>query len=112
PGAGRPMAVSTVSDFLHLLQPGGAESDAGLLRRFVKERDEEAFAALVHRHGPLVWSVCRRALRKDADADDAFQATFLILARKARTLRRHWALAGWLHAVAVNVSREAARSAQ
>jgi RNA polymerase sigma factor (sigma-70 family) len=88
------------------------ESDSQLLQRFVERNDEDAFAALVHRHGPLVWGACRRRLRNDADAEDAFQATFLVLTRRARAIQHRPALAAWLHTVALNVAREAARSSQ
>jgi DNA-directed RNA polymerase specialized sigma24 family protein len=65
------------------LQAALTLSDAQLLEQFALQRDEAAFEALVHRHGPLVFGVCRRLLFDAHDAEDAFQATFLILARKA-----------------------------
>src|SRR5262249_22526338 len=73
--------------------------DADLLARFTATRDESAFAEIVQRHGPLVWAICRTNLNA-ADADDAFQATFLVLARKARSIRRPGSLACWLSGVA------------
>jgi RNA polymerase sigma factor (sigma-70 family) len=75
-------------------------SDRRLLERFTTDRDEEAFAALVHRYGPMVLGVCRRVLRNEADAQDAFQVTFLVLARKADTLEKPELLANWLYGVA------------
>src|SRR5262249_45272427 len=90
---------------------GGARRDAELLAEFVARRDEGAFAALLERHGALVLGVCRQILGDAHDAEDAFQATFLVLAKKAASVRRHESLAAWLHRVAVNVSRTARQSA-
>ncbi|QJW96595.1 sigma-70 family RNA polymerase sigma factor [Frigoriglobus tundricola] len=89
---------------------GGGATDADLLDRFVRFRDESAFELLVWRHRRLILGVCRRALRHEQDAEDAFQATFLVLARKAGTVGRGESLAGWLHTVAARVAR-AARAA-
>jgi RNA polymerase sigma factor (sigma-70 family) len=75
-------------------------SDAELLERFLTARDETAFAALVRRHGGLVLAACRRVLSDPADVEDAFQATFLILLRKAASIRRSQAVGGWLYRVA------------
>jgi RNA polymerase sigma factor (sigma-70 family) len=84
--------------------------DAELLRRFATDRDEPAFAALVGRHGPLVLGVCRRVLGDDHAAEDAFQATFLLLARKAARLTRAGSLAGWLHTAARRTAAQARRA--
>jgi RNA polymerase sigma-70 factor (ECF subfamily) len=75
-------------------------SDAELLSRFVARREEAAFEAIVERHGPMVWGACRRILRAHHDAEDAFQVTFLVLARKAASLREPEKLANWLYGVA------------
>jgi len=83
----------------------GPPPDAELLRRFVRDRDPSAFADLVARHGPVVLSVCRRALGSPSDADDAFQATFLALARRPAAVRDPARLPGWLHRVAVRAAR-------
>src|SRR5882724_10737214 len=77
--------------------------DRPLLAAFATARDEDAFAALVARHGALVYGVCRRVLRDAHLAEDAFQATFLLLAQKAAKLERHPCPAAWLHATAFRV---------
>jgi RNA polymerase sigma factor (sigma-70 family) len=89
-----------------------AATDGELLQRYVADRDEAAFTALVRRHGPMVLGVCRRVAADPHDADDAFQATFLILVRKAATLRRPDALGPWLHGVAVRTAKAARRRAR
>jgi RNA polymerase sigma factor (sigma-70 family) len=92
--------------------PGTSElTDPQLLERFAAHQAEDAFAALMHRHGELVWSVCRHVLRHDHDAEDAFQATFLVLARNAATIRKQEALASWLHGTAYRIARQARRDA-
>jgi RNA polymerase sigma factor (sigma-70 family) len=84
-------------------------SDAELLARFRRDRDGEAFAELVRRHGPLVLGVCRRALRDETTADDAFQATFLALARDPRAATGRSTAAPWLYRVALRTARRMAR---
>jgi RNA polymerase sigma factor (sigma-70 family) len=86
---------------------GPVDADASLLARFVRQRDEAAFAEIVQRHGPMVWGVCSRALPRIHDAEDAYQATFLVLARKAASISRPNLLANWLFGVARRTSLEA-----
>jgi len=86
-----------------------AEPDARLLRRFARDGDAAAFAALLDRYAPLVQGVCRRALPGPADRDDAFQATFVALAARARAIDPNRPLAAWLYAVASRVARKARR---
>jgi RNA polymerase sigma factor (sigma-70 family) len=85
--------------------------DAQLLERFTTQRDEAAFDTLVRRHGPMVLNVCRSVLHHEQDAEDAFQATFLVLVRKAASIRRPEALAGWLYEVAYHVAVKAQAAA-
>lgn len=82
-------------------------SDRLLLERFANDRDEAAFETLMHRHAQLVLNVCWRLLQHSHDAEDAFQATFLVLARKAKTVAWRESIAGWLHEVACRVAAEA-----
>ena len=88
-----------------------AAPDRDLLARFAAGRDEAAFAALVRRHGPMVLGVCRRLTHNFHDAEDAFQATFLVLARKAHRVGRPELLGNYLYGVAVGVGRNARRAA-
>ncbi len=85
----------------------GVLSDGELLERFVARRDEPAFEAIVRRHGPMVLGVCRRVLGDHHDAEDAFQAVFLVLARKAGSVRPGEMLPNWLHGVAHHVAIKA-----
>jgi RNA polymerase sigma factor (sigma-70 family) len=92
--------------------PGAcSQPDQQLLDDFLARHDQAAFAALVGRHGPMVLRVCHRVLHHEQDAEDAFQATFLVLARSSGMIRRPQALAGWLHAVAYRITMKAKRSA-
>lgn len=98
---------------LAAVQTSRAESDRQLLERFIAANDESAFTVLVERHGPMVQGVCRRALANVHDAEDACQATFLVLARKAGSIRKKRSISSWLHGVAcrvaANLKREQAR---
>jgi RNA polymerase sigma factor (sigma-70 family) len=82
----------------------GKRTDRQLLTVFASDKDEEAFAELVRRHGPMVLGVCRQMLRNDHDAEDTFQATFLVLARKAGSIHSAEALPNWLYGVATRLA--------
>src|SRR5262249_44921690 len=87
------------------------ESDEELLERLVRQHDESAFTAILERHGPMVLGVCRRAVRDEHSAEDVFQATFLLLARNAGTIRDRRSLSSWLHGVARRLARKASAAA-
>jgi RNA polymerase sigma factor (sigma-70 family) len=105
--------VSFIGRLRRLVEPsaGGLE-DAELLERVAAQRDEAAFEVLLWRYGPLVLRVCRRTLRREQDVEDAFQATFLTLARKAGSIARREALGGWLHQVAYRIGLRARARAE
>src|SRR3954452_15235234 len=86
-----------------------ASSDEQLLADFLARRSDEAFSALIGRHGPMVLNVCRRILHDSHAAEDVFQATFLVLADRASAIRRPTALAGFLHGVAFRLAVRARR---
>src|SRR4051812_33988247 len=82
-------------------------SDLELLDRFVAARDEAAFAGLVARHGGTIWRLCRRIVQTEHDAEDAYQAVFIVLARKASSIRRGEAVGSWLYSVAFRIAMKA-----
>src|SRR5258708_34662149 len=86
-------------------------ADGEVLQGFMAGRDGAAVAELVRRHGPMVYGTCRRISGNGADADDAFQATFFVLARSAGRIRAADAVGAWLHGVAVKVARQAQHQA-
>jgi RNA polymerase sigma factor (sigma-70 family) len=99
------MATGQLSEIIRRLRvttsrAGPGMTDGQLLECFVGRRDEAAFAALVRRHGPMVWGVCRRILHSHHDAEDAFQATFLVLVRRAGSVVPRQMVANWLYGVA------------
>src|SRR5206468_752123 len=105
--------TSTVSHLaMALARDTDAGSDRDLLARFVADGDQAAFAAVVARHAGMVLGVCRRALPRGADTEDACQAVFLLLAQKAAQVRWRSSVAGWLYTAARRVARNARISAE
>src|SRR6266852_1208193 len=114
---GRRMATNHMSEIVQqlrravLLQDGAGLTDGQLLGWFIEHRDEAAFATLVKRHAPMVWGVCRRLLRNHHDAEDAFQATFLVLVRKGAAIMPREMVANWLYGVAHQTALKARQTA-
>src|SRR6476660_5770038 len=100
------MAPNQMNDLIQhlrrtvLLREEAGLTDGQLLKDYISRREEAALAALVQRHGPMVWGVCRRVLGNYHDAEDAFQATFLVLVRKAASIVPREMIANWLYGVA------------
>src|SRR5262249_1711371 len=90
-----------------LRQDGAGRTDGQLLASFLDHKHETAFETLVRRHGPMVFGVCRRVVGNHHDAEDAFQATFLVLARKASSIKPRERVANWLHGVALRTALRA-----
>jgi RNA polymerase sigma factor (sigma-70 family) len=111
------MATKQMSEFIQhvhravLLRDGAGLTDEELLKAFISHREEAAIAALVRRHSPMVWGVCRRVLPCYHDAEDAFQATFLVLVRKAASIASPELLANWLYRVAYQTALNARATA-
>ncbi len=105
--------TETVLDYLRRFASRGPATgpDQDLVQRFATQADDNAFAALLARHGPMVLHVCRRVLHHSQDAEDAFQATFLVLARKAASLQRRESVGNWLYGVAYRVALNARAAA-
>src|SRR5579872_243291 len=102
-----PSRVGLFGFITRLGRPPSADSDTDLLDRFVRSNDEAAFTGIVQRHGLMVLTVCRRRLDHEADAEDAFQAVFLALAKTAKSIGRRESLPGWLYRVAYLISLKA-----
>src|SRR5262249_23009560 len=104
------MPTSVIEHIRRVVGDGVGLRDGELLGRYVDRRDEAALAALVNRHGPMVWGVCRRHLSHH-DAEDAFQATFIVLVRKAASIAQREAVGNWLYGVAHQTALQARRCA-
>jgi DNA-directed RNA polymerase specialized sigma24 family protein len=101
-----PSSGTVIQQLAQLFRDGSATglTEGELVQRFTRDGDESAFAAILARHGPMVLGVCRQLLHDPNDVDDAFQATFLVMVRKAGSLRRSDLLANWLYGVAYRVA--------
>src|SRR5947209_19749596 len=109
------MPAGPMRTVVHFIRRLGGETehltDAQLLQRFITRRDEAAFEALMRRHGPMVLGTCRRLLRQGHDAEDAFQATFLVLACKGASIGKRDSVASWLYGVAYRTALKAQAAA-
>src|SRR5713101_7776499 len=107
------LVTNLTRDLRRMVLLGGAAgmTDAELLERFLAAREEAAFEALVRRHGPMVLGVCRRVLVGLHDAEDAFQATFLVLVRKASSIAARETVGNWLYGVAFRTAHKARAAA-
>jgi RNA polymerase sigma-70 factor (ECF subfamily) len=94
-------------DYLRTVVGSSVRTDAELLEDFLARRNESAFEELLLRHGPMVWAVCKRLLWEPSDAEDAFQATFLVLVRKGASVRPRKNVGSWLHGVAFRAAMKA-----
>src|SRR5262249_37175167 len=103
--------LGTILRHMRQLAAGENRSDRELLEAFAGRHDEDSFAVLVRRHGPLVLRVCRHLLHHEQDAEDVFQATFLVLAMKASSIRNADRLPGFLHGIAYRLAMRARRDA-
>ncbi len=102
---GRPTVLQRLRQAA-LAQEGGP-TDGELMERFTARRDAEALEALIRRHGSMVLAVCRRVLGNDSDAEDAFQAAFLVFVRKAASVRKRELVGAWLYGVAYRTAMKA-----
>src|SRR5262249_3064795 len=107
---GSSMPTSVIEHIRSAVGDGVGLRDGELLGRYVDRRDEAALATIINRHGPMVWGVCRRQLSHH-DAEDAFQATFIVLVRKAAFIAQREAVGNWLYGVAHQSALQARRSA-
>jgi DNA-directed RNA polymerase specialized sigma24 family protein len=111
------MTTSQMSEVIQHLRrsvcppEAAALTDGQLLENFISRHDDTALAALVYRHGPMVWGVCRRVLQSHHAAEDAFQATFLVLVRRAVSISSRELLANWLYGVAHQTALKARATA-